>query len=107
MEGRKQNTFTKEERTSDILRIKKSSLLPSSLCPNWGTWGRLEMKLPRPNYTQLDPFFGKKRGGLYISEQGFFFGVTSVTFLGPGNGLSKMRGVFQKGGGILCFGMFF
>ena len=56
---------------------------------------------------QVGPVFLQKRGGLYISEQGFFLGVTSVTFLGPGNGLSKMRGVFQKGGGILCFGMFF
>ena len=64
------------------------------------------MELPRPNYTKLDPFF-LQRGGLYISEQGFFFGVMSVTFLGPGNGLSKMRGVFQKGGGILCFEVFF
>ena len=83
MEGRKQNTFTKEERTSDILRIKKSSLLPSSLCPNWGTWGRLEMKLPRPNYTQLDPFFGKK-GGVYIFQSKAFFGVMSVTFWAQG-----------------------
>ena len=41
-----------------------------------------------------------------MTKEGFFFGVMSVTFLGPGNGLSKMRGVFQKGGGILCFGMF-
>ena len=42
-----------------------------------------------------------------MTKEGFFFGVMSVTFLGPGNGLSKMRGVFQKGGGILCFEVFF
>ena len=61
------------------------------------------MKLPRPNYTKLDPFFLQKRGVLYISEQGFFFGVMSVTFLGPGRvffgtlgGLSKRRGRFAK-----------
>ena len=66
------------------------------------------MMLPRPNYTKLDPFFCKKGGGLYISEQGFFFGVMSVTFLGPGRvffgtlgGLSKRRGRFAKNeGGI-------
>ena len=86
MEGRKQNTFTKEERTSDILRIKKSSLLPSSLCPNWGTWGRLEMKLPRPNYTQLDPFFGKK-GGVYIFQSKAFFWGHVGYFFGPREGL--------------------
>jgi|AACY02.9.fsa_nt_gi hypothetical protein len=34
-----------------------------------------------------------------MTKEGFFFGVMSVTFLGPENGLSKMRGVFQKGGG--------
>ena len=63
------------------------------------------MKLPRPNYTKLDPFFfAKKRGVLYISEQGFFLGVMSVTFLGPGRvffgtlgGLSKRRGDLKKG----------
>ena len=105
MEGRKQNTFTKEERTSDILRIKKSSLLPSSLCPNWGTWGRLEMKLPRPNYTKLDPFFCKK-GGVYIFQSkafflghvGHFFGPWEGLFVTPGpvsnfeGGFPRMRG---------------
>ena len=39
-----------------------------------------------------------------MTKEGFFWGVMSVTFLGPGNGFPKMRGVFQKGGGILCFG---
>ena len=42
-----------------------------------------------------------------MTKEGFFLGVMSVTFLGPGNGLSKKRGVFQKGGGILCFEVFF
>ena len=49
------------------------------------------------------PVFLQKRGVLYISEQGFFFGVMSVTFLGPGRvffgtlgGLSKRRGRFAK-----------
>ena len=35
-------------------------------------WGRLEMKLPRPNYTKLDPFFCEK-GGVYIFQSKAFF----------------------------------
>ena len=29
-----------------------------------------------------------------------FFGVMSVTFLGPGNGFPKRRGFSEKGGGF-------
>ena len=36
-----------------------------------------------------------------------FFGGHVGHFLGRGNGFPKMRGVFQKGGGILCFEVFF
>ena len=36
-----------------------------------------------------------------MTKEGFFWGVMSVTFLGPGICLPKMRGVSQKGGGIL------
>ena len=66
------------------------------------------MMLPRPNYTKLDPFFCKK-GGVYIFQsKAFFFGVMSVTFLGPGRaffgtldlGFPKLGGVFQEWGGI-------
>ena len=39
------------------------------------------MKLPRPNYTKLDPFFAKKNGVLYISEQGFFLDSCRSLFL--------------------------
>ena len=41
-----------------------------------------------------------------MTKEGFFLGVMSVTFLGPGNGLSKMRGVSKKEGGfyaLKCF----
>ena len=69
------------------------------------------MKLPRPNYTQLDPFFGKK-GGVYIFQsKAFFWGscrslfwALGGSFLGPwavcqkgGGGLSKRRGDLKKG----------
>ena len=71
------------------------------------TLGYIRNEAAEAKLYQIGPIFLQKRGGLYISEQAFFWGVTSVTFLGPGNGLSKMRGVFQKGGGILCFEVFF
>ena len=53
------------------------------------------MMLLRPNYTKLDPFFWQKRGGLYISEQGFFLGNV-VHFLGPWDRFSKNGGGFPK-----------
>ena len=74
-------------------------------------WGRLEMKLPRPNYTKLDPFFCKK-GGFYIFQsKAFFLGscrslfwALGGSFLGPwavcqkgGGGLPKRRGDLKKG----------
>ena len=54
----------------------------------------------------LDHFFAKY---IFCGYDGgrLFLGVMSVTFLGPGIGFPKLRGVFQKGGGILCFGVFF
>ena len=55
----------------------------------------------------FDHFFLQNMFFMGMTKEGFFLGVMSVTFLGPGNGLSKMRGVFQKGGGILCFEVFF
>ena len=69
------------------------------------------MKLPRPNYTKLDPFFCKK-GGFYIFQsKAFFLGscrslfwALGGSFLGPwavcqkgGGGLSKRRGDLKKG----------
>ena len=74
-------------------------------------WGRLEMKLSRPNYTKLDPFFCKK-GGFYIFQsKAFFLGscrslfwALGGSFLGPwavcqkgGGGLPKRRGDLKKG----------
>ena len=41
----------------------------------------------------------QKRGGLYISEQGFFLGVISVTFLGPGRAFFGTPGRFPEYGG--------
>ena len=69
------------------------------------------MKLPRPNYTKLDPFFCKK-GGFYIFQsKAFFLGscrslfwALGGSFLGPwavcqkgGGGLPKRRGDLKKG----------
>ena len=68
-------------------------------------WGILEMKLPRPNYTKLDPFFAKKNGVLYISEQGFFLGSCRSLFWALGSvsqkwgGFPKKEGVFHA---FLC-----
>ena len=55
----------------------------------------------------FDHFFCKICFFMGMTKEGFFLGVMSVIFLGPGNGFPKMRGVFQKGGGILCFEVFF
>ena len=63
------------------------------------------MKLPRPNYTKLDPFFCKK-GGVYIFQSkafflghvGHFFGPWEGLFVTPGpvsnfeGGFPRMRG---------------
>ena len=67
---------------------------------------RLEMKLPRPNYTKLDPFFLQKRGGLYISEQGFFLGSCRSLFWALGSVFQKWVGFPKKEGGfyaLKCF----
>ena len=54
----------------------------------------------------FDHFFAKYV--FYGYDEGrLFFGGHVGHFLGRGNGFPKMRGVFQKGGGILCFGVFF
>ena len=69
-------------------------------------WGRLEMKLPRPNYTKLDPFFCKK-GGVYIFQsKAFFLGSRRSLFSALGTvcqkwgGFSKKEGVFYA---LECF----
>ena len=56
------------------------------------------MMLPRPNYTKLDPFFAKKGGSIYFRAR-LFFGVMSVTFLGPGRAFFGTPGRFPEYGG--------
>ena len=45
---------------------------------------------------QVGPVFLQKKGGSIYFRARLFFGVMSVTLLGPGNGFPKMRGVSQK-----------
>ena len=64
-------------------------------------WGRLEMKLPRPNYTKLDPVFCKK-GGFYIFQsKAFFLGSCRSLFWALGGSFLGPWAVCQKGGGGL------
>ena len=63
-------------------------------------WGRLEMKLPRPNYTKLDPFFCKK-GGFYIFQsKAFFLGSCRSLFWALGGSFCDPWTRFQFWGGI-------
>ena len=65
------------------------------------------MELPRPNLTDFDAVFCKKTAVHFDSGKGFFLGdlfSPFVAFRGPFfrvfGGFPKMRGVFQKCGGI-------
>ena len=59
------------------------------------------MKLPRPNYTKLDPFFCKK-GGFYIFQsKAFFLGSCRSLFWALGGSFLGPWAVCQKGGGGL------
>ena len=60
------------------------------------TLGYIRNEAAEAKLYQIGPVFLQKREGLYISEKGFFLGVMSVTFLGPGNGFPKRRVFFPK-----------
>ena len=69
-------------------------------------WGRLEMKLPRPNYTKLDPVFCKK-GGVYIFQsKAFFLGSRRSLFWALGTVCQKWGGFSKKEGGFYALECF-
>ena len=69
-------------------------------------WGRLEMKLPRPNYTKLDPFFCKK-GGFYIFQsKAFFLGSCRSLFWALGTVSQKWGGFPKNEGGFYALSVF-
>ena len=53
----------------------------------------------------LDHFFCKIYFFVGMTEDGFFLGHVGH-FFGPWDRFSKNGGISQKGGGILCFGVF-
>ena len=64
------------------------------------------MKLPRPNYTKLDPFFCKK-GGVYIFQsKAFFFGSCRSLFWALGTVCQKGGGFSKKEGGFYALECF-
>ena len=64
------------------------------------------MKLPRPNYTKLDPFFCKK-GGVYIFQsKAFFLGSCRSLFWALGTVCQKGGGFSEKEGGFYALKRF-
>ena len=64
------------------------------------------MKLPRPNYTKLDPVFCKK-GGVYIFQsKAFFLGSCRSLFWALGTVCQKGGGFSKKEGGFYALECF-